>query len=230
MTILTGDTHGDFSRIMDFCEIYETSLNDVMVILGDAGINYYLDERDVQLKEELSCLSITLFCVHGNHEERPENISGYQERRWHGGIVYYEPNYPNLLFARDGEIYDLNGKRVLAIGGAYSIDRDYRIANGQPWFESEQPGERTKQRVEERLDKANWTVDCVFSHTVPLGYMPRHTFLPNVDQSGVDWSTERWLERIEKKLNYERWYAGHFHVTEWRGRLCILFEDYEELL
>ena len=122
------------------------------------------------------------------------------------------------------------GNAFLPFGGAYSIDRDYRIANGQPWFESEQPDERTKQRVEERLDKANWTVDCVFSHTVPLGYMPRHTFLPNVDQSGVDWSTERWLERIEKKLNYERWYAGHFHVTEWRGRLCILFEDYEELL
>jgi len=39
-----------------------------MIILGDAGINYYLYERDYELKEQLAQLPITLFCVHGNHE------------------------------------------------------------------------------------------------------------------------------------------------------------------
>ena len=42
---ITGDTHGDFSRIAEFCRSNGTDTNDVMIILGDAGINYYLDGR-----------------------------------------------------------------------------------------------------------------------------------------------------------------------------------------
>ncbi len=42
---ITGDTHGDFSRIAEFCGSNGTDTNDVMIILGDAGINYYLDGR-----------------------------------------------------------------------------------------------------------------------------------------------------------------------------------------
>jgi len=63
---ITGDTHGDFSRIAEFCEANGTDTEDVMIILGDAGINYHLDARDIELKNELSNLPITLFCVHGN--------------------------------------------------------------------------------------------------------------------------------------------------------------------
>ena len=63
---ITGDTHGDFSRIAEFCETNGTDTEDVMIILGDAGINYHLDAKDIELKNELSDLPITLFCVHGN--------------------------------------------------------------------------------------------------------------------------------------------------------------------
>jgi len=90
MVVLTGDTHGDFERIFEFSEEYETTTNDIMIILGDAGINYHLDDRDVQLKDELVQLPMTLFCIHGNHEERPSNIQGYEEKQWHGGTVLYE--------------------------------------------------------------------------------------------------------------------------------------------
>ncbi len=62
MIVLTGDTHGDFDRIVEFCEYYDTTTEDIMIILGDAGINYYLDARDRRLKEELAQLPITLFC------------------------------------------------------------------------------------------------------------------------------------------------------------------------
>ncbi len=80
MEILTGDTHGAFDRIEEFCEEYDTNPEDVMVILGDAGINFWLDGRDRELKERLVRLSITLFCVYGNHEERPEALGSYEER------------------------------------------------------------------------------------------------------------------------------------------------------
>ncbi|MCR5720461.1 MAG: metallophosphoesterase [Lachnospiraceae bacterium] len=84
---ITGDTHGDFSRIAEFCEANGTDTEDVMIILGDAGINYYLDARDRDLKNELGRLPITLFCVHGNHEARPWEADGdYEETEWKGGM------------------------------------------------------------------------------------------------------------------------------------------------
>ena len=46
MIYCTGDTHGSFDRIEDFCTEYDTTTEDIMIILGDAGINYGLDERD----------------------------------------------------------------------------------------------------------------------------------------------------------------------------------------
>ena len=39
MIYLTGDTHGNFDRIRRFCEINNTTKDDVLIILGDAGIN-----------------------------------------------------------------------------------------------------------------------------------------------------------------------------------------------
>lgn len=229
MAILTGDTHGDFERIEAFCAEYGTTPDDVMVILGDVGVNYFLDERDVEKKEWLVQLPITLFCIHGNHEERPEELPGYRELSWHGGIVLCEPDYPNLLFAQDGEIYDFGGKKAIVMGGAYSVDKYYRLANGLPWFPSEQPDEKARARVEATLDRLGWRVNYVFSHTVPASCIPRHTFLPTIDQSTVDRSTEEWLDGIERKLDYDTWYAGHFHVTESIGRVRLLYEDYEEL-
>ena len=229
MVILTGDTHGEFDRIEQFCEEYETTENDVMVILGDAGINYWLDEQDEALKERLSQLPITLFCIHGNHEERPEEVSGYELVEWRGGFVWIQPEYPNLLFAKDGEIYQFDGKAVITIGGAYSVDKYYRLAVGAPWFGTEQPDERTKGQVMSALNRAGWKVDYVFSHTVPLSAIPRHALLPTVDQKMVDNSTEEWLEEIAQKLDYQGWFAGHFHITWSLDRIQILYEDYMEL-
>lgn len=229
MVILAGDTHRVFDGIFELCEEYETTRKDIVVILGDAVINYYLDSSDEQLKDELSEIEATLFIVYGNHEERPNNIGGYQEKRWHGGTVYYEEEFPNLLFAKDGEIYDFDGKKAIVIGGAYSIDKDKRLLRGQRWFPSEQPDDEIKDYVESQLDKAGWEVDYVFSHTVPFSHMPREAFLSGVNESLVDHSTEEWLEIIESKLTYERWFAGHYHVDWNMDRVQILFEDYIEL-
>ena len=111
MIYLTGDTHGDFTRIEEFCDLYETTEEDILIILGDAGINFYLNERDIELKEELCQLPLTLFCIHGNHEERPDLVGTYEEKEWQEGLVYYEEDYPNIIFAMDGEAYDFQGKK-----------------------------------------------------------------------------------------------------------------------
>ncbi len=43
-------------------------------------------------------------------------------KTWNGGQVYVQSEYPSLLFAKDGEIFELNGLRYIVIGGAYSVE------------------------------------------------------------------------------------------------------------
>jgi len=226
---VTGDKHRVFDSVEEFCDMYDTNEEDILIILGDAGINFYLDESDEEIKEYLYQLPITLFCIHGNHEERPDEIGSYRIKEWNGGQVYYEEDYPNLLFAMDGEIYDFDGKKALAIGGAYSIDKYYRLSGNLPWFPTEQPDDWIKARVERKLESVGWKVDYVLSHTCPLKYMPVDLFLPNVDQSKVDKSTEEWLDTIEEKLDYDIWYFGHYHADRYIGQAVLLFEDFLEL-
>ena len=124
MIYITGDTHRDFTRLNNIDK------NNMLIILGDAGINYYLNDEDKKLKEYLNSYNIKLFCIQGNHEERPENISTYKEVDMFGGKVFIESNYPNLIFAKNGELYTIDNKQVLVIGGAYSIDKNYRLIYG----------------------------------------------------------------------------------------------------
>jgi 3-oxoacid CoA-transferase subunit A len=39
MIMLTGDTHGDFRRVGALCDKIQPTKDDVLVILGDAGIS-----------------------------------------------------------------------------------------------------------------------------------------------------------------------------------------------
>lgn len=226
---ITGDTHRNFVRIREFCKRMKTTKEDVLIILGDAGINFMQNHMDVSLKEELSGFPITLFCIHGNHEARPWEAGDYEEVMWHGAIAYVEEEYPNLIFAKDGEIYDFNGKSVLVIGGAYSIDKEYRITYGLGWFPSEQPDDTIKDYVEEQLETVDWKVDIVLSHTVPVEFEPVWAFIPGVDQSRVDKSTENWLQYIYDHIECEEWYAGHYHVESCEENVRIMFEDYDEI-
>ena len=223
MYYITGDTHGDFRRIEHFCETTGTTQDDVLIILGDAGINYYRNSRDSMLKRKLEKLPITLFCLYGNHEIRPQNISTYHEREWSGGKVLIEDEYPSLLFAIDGEVYNINGWRCIVIGGAYSIDKFYRLENGWGWWANEQPSEAIKQYVEKQLENSDNRIDVVLSHTCPLKYEPTEVFLPFIDQSGVDKSTEAWLSTIEERICYDKWYCGHYHTEKVIDRIQFLF-------
>lgn len=157
MIYITGDTHGNFERISSFCDRFETTKEDTMIILGDAGINYY-GSGDKSRKKKLHKLPITLFCIHGNHEQRPEVIKTYELVEFHGGKVYVEKEFPNLIFAKDGQIYEFNGKRYIAIGGAYSVDKFYRLSRGIKWFDNEQPSDEIKAEVEQVLTENSWKV------------------------------------------------------------------------
>lgn len=230
MVYITGDKHGDYTEIFEFCDKYQTTKKDIMIILGDSGINYYLNELDYKLKDKLKELPITLFCIHGNHEERPENIKNYKIKTFKMGIVYYEQEYSNILFAKDGEVYNFDNKKVLVIGGAYSVDKDYRLMMGYNWYESEQPNETIKQEVKNKLKEYNNKIDTILSHTCPFKYIPYEAFISGIDQSKVDNSTEKYLDEIENNTIYESWYCGHYHIDKTIDKIHFIMYDIKKFI
>ena len=207
---ITGDCHADFEKLIWLARFNKKlGKEDVIILLGDVGLNYFGADKDHGNKKILADFPNYFLCVHGNHEERPYHIQTYRTQIWRGGEVYYEPEFPNIVFAKDGEIYDFDGKKAIAIGGAYSCDKEYRLLTGLPWFPDEQPNDEVKSRVENKLNEVDWKIDYVFSHTCPLVYRPSQESVINFEK--IDLSTEEWMDEIAKKLDYSRWYFGHYH-------------------
>lgn len=238
---ITGDCHGGFYGVAKFCETHKTTKDDVLIVLGDAGINYYVKHRknheflrykdqprSIRLKETLNTLPLTLFCIQGNHEARPEGIDGYITKTWNGGEVYLQENYPNILFAKDGETYDFNGMKTLVLGGAYSVDKFYRLSVGWAYFPEEQMSKEAMDKVREKV-KEDTCYDLVLSHTCPHIYEPVEAYLDYVDQSNIDKTTEKFLDEIEENIQYKRWFCGHWHIEKDVDKIEFLFNSIIEL-
>lgn len=216
---VTGDTHGQTSRRIKFSS--ELRRGDALIILGDSGFNYYLDERDQKEKRRVQDTGIIIYCVRGNHEERPENIETMikcadEEIK---GIVYLEPEYPNIKYLIDGNIYYFNGHRTLVIGGAYSVDKHIRLKRqgDYKWFPQEQLSKKEMREIEEAHSGEEF--DFVLTHTCPESWIPKDLFT-SMDQSTVDTSMEQWLEKFRHKIRYNVWLCGHFHDDRYL-RPCV---------
>lgn len=229
MFYITGDTHGSFSHIRRFAREGGLGEGDTIVSLGDTNLNYHGDERDEKAKRKLAALPFALLSLRGNHDRNPLEVSGMETHPWNGGTVRCEPAYPNILYAVDGSVFDFDGMTAVTIGGAYSIDREYRLENGYAWFADEQLGDEEKHAVETALEACGWSVDCVLSHTCPKKYLPREALFDSVDQSTVDDSTEAWLDELEDRLTYRKWYCGHFHIDKAVDRMRFLYRTIEAL-
>ena len=156
---LTGDIHGKLDKLIDFKERFQDIFNMeevTVIILGDCAFNFYFNNTDKNRKQKANDLGFTIFCIKGNHELHADKIDSYKLKEWNGASVYYEEEYPNLLFAKDGEIYNIDNKKVLVIGGAYSVDKDYRLMMGWTWFDSEQPDDEVRELALKNLDDNEW--------------------------------------------------------------------------
>lgn len=225
MVYITGDIHGSADSIYELFMRFHPTPEDIIVLLGDVGLNYTGQMRDRLLKHEFCDMRSTFFCIHGNHENRPQNICSYQEKTWHNGRVLFEEDFPNILFPIDGDIFDLEGRQCIVIGGAYSVDKFYRLSHGYKWWPDEQPLPAIKEYVEQQVRVHS--VDVVFSHTCPYKYIPIECFLPGIDQSTVDNSTEHWLDTIEEMIDYKAWYCGHWHINKHISRMHFLYHNVE---
>lgn len=243
---ITGDKHRCFDNVKKFCRETNTRRKDVLIILGDTGFNYYDDKRDDELKKEISNLNITLFCLHGNKENRPQNVGTYGIRSFCGGKVYYEPKYPNIYFAIDGEIYTFEGKKYMVVGGAHSVDKMRCLDEGKPFWDDEMPNDTIKKTIEYRLKNEGNKIYGMMTHTCPIDYLPKEMFMSTRQNASIkrkprkakskklfkpdiDRSTEIWLGTLEKKIDYKVWFCGHYHIDKQIDKIQMMCHDIRPL-
>lgn len=242
---VTGDKHGQFHTILQN-EIVK-DFNNAIIILGDAGINYYLRDLDDRLKKEISENSKCMwYIVRGNHEARPQDVSVPYEKIWDpwvGGYVYVQEDYPTIRFFMDYGEYNITGYRVAVIGGAYSVDKWWRLARAgiqketdlnynnpkrTGWFPNEQLSSEEIKDATKLFGGSYY--DFVLSHTCPISWQPTDLFLSAVDQSSVDTSMEQWMDELKDKIEWFIWLFGHYHKDRLeRPYVEMYYNDIESL-
>ena len=213
--IITGDTHSQFSRFKSLGNMPNTAV----IILGDAGINYHLDERDLSAKRYLAKFLFTFYCVRGNHEVRPSDVDS-MKRIWDdevSGFVWIEDDFPNIRYFDDWGVYWIDGLRTLVIGGAYSVDKPYRLANGWKWHANEQLTAKEMDECARTAMATKHGFDLILSHTCPRSLQPTDLFLGCIDQSAVDSTMEDWMDRLGRMVEWKHWLFAHYHADriEW---------------
>ena len=225
---LTGDTHGDFMDLITKTVRYGITERDLLIILGDVGINYYGNRKDERQKDRLAMIPSTILCIHGNHELRPTNpeIEGkYHPIDWMGDIAYVEDYYPRFIMAADGARYHINGRDFFVIGGAYSVDKYYRLRMGYRWFQDEQLTSDEMDAIRENVATHDYQEDIILAHTCPYDHRPIEAFLNGIDESSVDTTMECFLQEIIDMTEYIAFYCGHWHIEKQDGKIRFLFHD-----
>lgn len=213
--LVTGDAHGRIedrlAYIKDTMPEYEPA-ETAVIFLGDFGANYHLSKHDWKTKHQAAMFGYTIYALRGNHEDRAENMKHpiYTIDNFVNGMVCYEEEFPNIRYFMDCVAeYEIMGKKILCIPGAYSVDKWHRLQNNWHWFAEEQLTEEEMKCAEEEFSGKYF--DFVFSHTCPIDWEPNDLFLSMIDQSTVDKTMEVWMGKFKEKFLWKHWLFGHFH-------------------
>ena len=226
--LVRGDTHGNFLWMENGCLKDYKPEETAIIILGDAGFDFYLTKTDTRKKKEINAKGYYIYWLRGNHEARPQTINGYEiifDENVHGQ-VYCNPEFSNLRAFLDYGLYDINGYSCLVIGGAYSVDKAWRLTRAclteetndpkkSGWFSNEQlTDEEMKncERIVQQFTATGKEIDFIMTHTCPYSYQPTDMFLSFIDQSTVDNSMELWMDRIKEMTYWHIWLFGHYHA------------------
>lgn len=209
---VTGDKHGRFKTFVESNNEVVSNCDNAIIVLGDSGLNYYLNEKDDILKSQLNKVGCKWYLLNGNHEMRASRVPGMSyiyDSDVEGGI-WYQTDYSNIRYFNDFGIYKLNEYKIVIIGGAYSVDKYYRLERGWNWFPDEELSDEEMDKCIRLMEGQSF--DFVLSHTCPLAYEPKDLFLSFIDQPTVSKRMEEFLDRLKDEINWNYWLFGHFHA------------------
>lgn len=194
--IFIGDIHGNFKKFLS--DLKEKSYENLsMIQVGDFGVGFRSLDQEYALIEPINSLlkerNNILYVFRGNHDN-PD---------------YFENcpfDFSNIKFLKDFSVITIEGKNILILGGAISIDRMTRKEGISYW-----KGEGIPYIIPDIKDivSKNISVDVVCTHNCP-------SFVWPTEMSDI----VRNFMKIDKTLEYEL-------VSE-RKRLDLLYNKISE--
>ena len=233
MIYITGDIHGDPSRFNShsFPEQKEMTKDDYVIILGDFGLVWDYEGENKTEKWWLDWLNdkpFTTLFICGNHENF-DRLYKCPVKEWNGGKVH--EIRPSVLHLMRGEVFNLNGKKFFAFGGASSHDvwdgildpiEDAELINkwrydytkvfrikGMSWWKEELPTKEEMNWGEENLKKHGNSVDFILSHT------PSASIIALLGHGHYEQDVlTNYLEDVKCNIEYTRMFSGHMHMDK----------------
>lgn len=187
MTVyVTGDIHGgvDMQKLRDWDLGDGLTSDDYLIIAGDFGFPWDFSAEECADIAWLESRPYTVLFVDGNHE-RFDHWSERPMELWHGGLTQRLSDTSPIRRLTRGETFELDDSMIFTMGGATSVDKEYRIPYSS-WWPQELPDERNFEEARAKLDSVGWNY-------------------PAVDRLTA------FFDELEDRLDYKRWYYGHFH-------------------
>ena len=231
--VVCGDIHGDFNSVISkLCLQYQLE-NTLLIVAGDCGFGFneigYYKEVARHHRKRLNDSNNWVVFVRGNHDN-PAYFDGKTI------------NHKRFIAVPDYSIIQADGFTILCVGGAISIDRQYRIKARQqkegkegrfPSLDAQDPLEPNYYWVNESpiLDTEKlavigeqFKVNTVITHTAPsfcelqskLGLASWCLNDENLmDDVNVERAIMDQLYQYLKETNHpiSHWCYGHFHQS-----------------
>lgn len=212
MTVyVTGDIHGglDMQKLRDWDLGDGLTSDDYLIVAGDFGFPWDFSAEECTDIAWLESRPYTVLFVDGNHE-RFDHWAGRPMELWHGGLTQRLSDTSPIRRLTRGEVFELDGSTIFTMGGATSVDKEYRIPYSS-WWPQELPDERNFEEARAKLDSVGWKVDYVITHTCSTRMLSPTLYpAPGWNYPAVDRLTA-FFDELEDHLDYKRWYYGHFH-------------------
>lgn len=205
MIYITGDTHKylDIGKLntKNFPKQKDMTRSDYIIICGDFGCVWDNSPDDMHWRDWHNEKNYTTLFIDGNHENF-DLLEKYEVVEWNGGKVQFIKD--NVIHLMRGQVYEIDGKKVFTMGGGDSIDKISRI-RGRSWWEQEQPSHEEYLEAMDNLNRHNWGVDYVITHTTSMKNMKEMCYIKE------DTPLNDFFGILQEKLTYRHWYFGHFH-------------------
>ena len=218
---VTGDTHGVFSNLSykNWPESRDLDKSDVLIQLGDFGLIWVTeDKEEAYWTKFLNDRPFTVVFLPGNHENYNRLFNDYETVKMFGDEVLKISD--DVFMLKRGHSYTINGKSILAIGGAESTDKSTRKAYYDWWPEEILTSNEASHL--NRTIKASY--DYILTHTCPDSILKYVTTEPHYGDT-----TGSLLQSISTAIEFKHWYFGHFHINRDIGKFTCLYKDIREL-
>lgn len=225
--LIAGDVHGNTAHMLDLLRTAGEHGCAHVLQLGDFGAwEHTADGRGFLAETSLRAgeADVDVVWLDGNHDDRAAVMAAHGERRDDAGFV---TQAPHVLYAPRGHRWEWDGVRFMALGGAYSVDKGWRVEQehamtlaserraartgrtprdftGWLWF----PGEElTDDDVTAAIGGGADSIDVLLTHDKPRRSVPdwNRKDLPRC------WPNQDRAQAVADVLRPSSWYHGHLH-------------------